>query len=67
MIFAGVNGYLDKLQVSQVGDFEEGLLAYLRGEASSVLDAIRQEKQITDEIKENLTAAIDQFAKSFAG
>ena len=67
MIFAGVNGYLDKLAVNQVGPFEQGLLAYLRGEGKSILDAIRSEKQITDEIKENLKAAIDQFAKSFAG
>ena len=67
VIFAGVNGYLDKLAVNQVGPFEQGLLAYLRGEGKSILEAIRSEKQITDEIKENLKAAIDQFAKSFAG
>jgi F-type H+-transporting ATPase subunit alpha len=30
VIYAGVNGYLDKLAVNQVGKFEQGLLGYMR-------------------------------------
>ncbi|MCC0021791.1 MAG: F0F1 ATP synthase subunit alpha [Nitratireductor sp.] len=66
VIFAGVNGYLDKLQVSQVGDFEKGLLAHLHTNNQDVLDAIQKEQALTDAIKEKLTAAIDAFAKGFA-
>jgi F-type H+-transporting ATPase subunit alpha len=66
VIFAGVNGYLDKLQVNQVGKFEQGLLTHMRTEGKEILDAIREEKQITDEIKEKLTAEITAFAKSFS-
>ena len=32
VIFAGVNGYLDKLPVNKVGEFEQGFLALLRTE-----------------------------------
>ena len=66
VIFAGVNGYLDKLEVNQVGPFEQGLLSHMRGDAKDVLDAIAAEKQVTDEIKEKLVAAIDAFAKNFS-
>ncbi len=66
VIYAGVNGYLDKLAVNQVGKFEEGLLASLRTEHKDVLDGIRKEKAITDDLKAKLKAAIDAFAKSFA-
>jgi F-type H+-transporting ATPase subunit alpha len=66
VIFAGVNGYLDKLQVNQVGKFEQGLLTHMRTEGKEILDAIREEKQITDEIKEKLTAEITAYAKSFS-
>ena len=66
VIFAGVNGYLDKLELSQVGPFEQGLLTHLREKDSALLDAIRTEKSISDEIKDKLTAAIDAFAKGFA-
>jgi F-type H+/Na+-transporting ATPase subunit alpha len=66
VIFAGVNGYLDKLAVSQVGPFERGLLASLRSEHADILSDIRKEQQITDSIRERLKKAIDSFAKNFA-
>ena len=66
VIFAGVNGYLDNLEVSQVGAFEQGLLSHMRGEGKDVLAAIAEKKAVTDEIKEKLVAAIDSFAKTFA-
>ncbi|MEQ8942066.1 MAG: F0F1 ATP synthase subunit alpha [Roseitalea porphyridii] len=65
VIYAGVKGYLDKLPVDKVGAFEEGLLTHMRGEGKDVLDAIRTEQKLTDEIEDKLKAAIDAFAKSF--
>ncbi|BDA86617.1 ATP synthase subunit alpha [Aureimonas sp. SA4125] len=66
VIFAGTQGYLDKLKVSDVGPFEQGLLACMRGENKAILDAIRDDKQITDDTRTKLKSALDQFAKSFA-
>jgi F-type H+/Na+-transporting ATPase subunit alpha len=66
VIFAGVNGYLDKLRLAQVSEFERGLLTSLHAEHQDLLDDIRSEQQLTDAIKERLTAAIDSFAKNFA-
>ncbi len=66
VIFAGVNGYLDKLPVAKVGPFEQSLLSYLRSEGKGVLDAIRTEKQISDDTKGKLKAALEQLLQSFA-
>ena len=66
VIFAGVNGYLDKLTVPQVGKFEQGLLAHMRADGKDVLDAIRTEKQISDDTRAKLKSHIDAFAKNFA-
>jgi F-type H+-transporting ATPase subunit alpha len=66
VIFAGVNGYLDKLAVNQVSRFEQGLLAHMRSEGKAVLDAIRKDKQLSDETRASLKAQIDAFAKNFA-
>ncbi len=66
VIFAGVNGYLDKIEVSRVGDFERGLLLNLRNDHSDLLTAIRDEKSLSDEVTEKLKAAVDNFAKNFA-
>ncbi|MBN8994221.1 MAG: F0F1 ATP synthase subunit alpha [Rhizobiales bacterium] len=66
VIFAGVNGYLDKLPVNKVGDFERGFLALLRTEHKGTLDAIREKRELTDDIRGQLKAAADAFAKTFA-
>ena len=66
VIFAGVNGYLDKLAVNQVGKFEQGLLSHMRAGGKAVLDAIRKEKALSDDLRAKLKGEIDSFAKTFA-
>jgi len=65
VIFAGVNGYLDKLALNQVQKFEQGLLVHLRAQGS-ILEAIRKEKALSDDLRAKLKAEIDAFAKNFA-
>jgi len=64
--FAGVNGYLDELDVRQVGPFEQGLLANLRAEHKELLDTIGEKKALDDDLTAQLKAALDAFAKTFA-
>jgi F-type H+-transporting ATPase subunit alpha len=66
VIFAGVGGYLDKLPVNKVRDFEDGFLALMRTDHKDVLAEIRDKREITDDLREKLTAAADSFAKVFA-
>ncbi len=66
VIYAGVNGYLDKIAVNQVGKFEQGLLGYMRSEGKAILEAIREDKAISDGTREKLKAAVEAFAKNFA-
>ncbi|NBC34171.1 MAG: F0F1 ATP synthase subunit alpha [Alphaproteobacteria bacterium] len=64
-IFAGVRGYLDKLPVSQVGKFEKGLLDEMRANNTQLLNSIRETKQLTTEIEEQLHNALKSFSKVF--
>ncbi|RIY01034.1 F0F1 ATP synthase subunit alpha [Aureimonas flava] len=66
VIFAGTQGYLDKLKVSDVGRFEEGLLTSLRTEHKDVLETIATEKQLSDDTRSKLKTVLEQFSKSFA-
>jgi F-type H+-transporting ATPase subunit alpha len=66
VIYAGVNGYLDKLAVADVGRFEQGLLSHLRTVGKEVLDGIRKEKALSDDLRAKLKAEVDAFAKTFA-
>ena len=65
IIYAGVNGYLDEIDVSQVGSFEAGLLSHMRNDNQDLLDTIRDEAALSDESADKLKAAVDAFAKSF--
>ena len=61
VIFAGVNGYLDKLDVKQVGAFEEALLTELRTVRKDILDNIRTEKLLSDKNKSELVGVLERF------
>jgi F-type H+-transporting ATPase subunit alpha len=65
-IFAGTNGYLDSVPVKDVTRYEELMLAYLRHDHADVLTAIRDSKDLGDDAKGKLKAALDSFGKTFA-
>src|SRR5690348_3611086 len=60
-IFAGINGYLDGVPVPQVPRFQDELREHMRTE-KSILDAIREQKEISDELEEKLNAELKRFA-----
>ncbi len=66
VIYAGVNGYLDKIETVQVSAFEQGLLALMHGKESAILDAIRSEKELSQTTEAALKKTVDGFAASFA-
>jgi len=66
VIYAGVNGYLDALDVAQVGPFEQGLLEKVHGSHSEILDAVRAEKELSKTTEAALKKVVDEFAASFA-
>ncbi|MEM8650449.1 MAG: F0F1 ATP synthase subunit alpha [Pseudomonadota bacterium] len=66
VIFAGVNGFLDDLEISQVGPFEQGLLTSLRSDHQDLLNDIAEKQALDDDLTEKLKSAIEAFAKSFA-
>ena len=41
-------------------------MEYMRSEGKAILATIRDEKQISDDTKGKLKAAVDAFAKNFA-
>ena len=67
VIFAGTNAYLDGISVGDVGRFEKGLLAHLRGKHADLLAFITDEDpKIKGEAQDRIKAALDEFAADFA-
>jgi F-type H+-transporting ATPase subunit alpha len=63
-LFAGNEGYLDKIPTAQVPRFQDELREHMRTE-KSILDAIRGEKELSDELQEKLNAELKKFAGMF--
>ncbi len=67
VIFAGTNGYLDKIAVKDVGRFEAGLLKHLRGPGKALLDDItKNDRKVAGDLEKAIRAELDAFAKTFA-
>ena len=67
VIFAGTNGFLDKVALKDVKRFEADLLKFMRTQKQDVLDWITNEDpKIKDGNADKLKAAIEEFAKDFA-
>jgi F-type H+/Na+-transporting ATPase subunit alpha len=67
VIFAGTNGYLDKVAVKDVGRFEAELLKFLRNTRPEILQWITDEDpKIKGAPADKLKAALDEFAADFA-
>ena len=66
VIFAGANGYLDSVPVNKVGDFEKTILSALRGKHADLLNTIATEKQLSDDTRAKLKAALDDVKKTYA-
>ena len=67
IIFAGAQGYLDDIPVASVTKFEADLMPFMEAKYANILDAIRNEKKISDDTDGELRKAIEDFKASFAG
>jgi len=60
-LWAGTNGFLDKVAVKEILRFEALWLEHVKATRASLLDDIRDKKQLTDDIRNGLKAGMDEF------
>jgi F-type H+/Na+-transporting ATPase subunit alpha len=65
IIWAASNGYVDDVPVENIRQFEAELLKYLDNAGGPLLSAIREKRQINDEVKGLLRSTLDEFKKRF--
>ena len=65
VIYAGVNGYLDKFEVARVRAFESGLLTLMRTKHADLLDSIRKSGDLSKDDEAKLKDVVDGYAKTF--
>jgi F-type H+-transporting ATPase subunit alpha len=64
-IWSGTKGYLDDVQVDDVGRFEAEFLEHIDANHPEIRDHIRNEGTLPEEIEQRLTDAIKEFRRRF--
>jgi F-type H+/Na+-transporting ATPase subunit alpha len=66
LIFAGTNGYLDNIALTDVRAYEVGLYQFIETRHPQVFRTIAEKKQLDDQIKASLDAAVKEYGGEFA-
>ncbi len=65
VLYAGVTGYLDDIEVNQLRKFEEGLYRYLDGNGRPVARKLLEKKKLDDEMKAEIGKMLEAFKTEF--
>src|SRR5437870_6424609 len=65
IIYAATNGYLDALPVGAIQRYERDLYAFLEAKHRYLLARLREKKELAEEVKTPLAAALAAFAQLF--
>ena len=65
IIYAATNGYLDAVPVEQVRDYEIELHKFLDTRRGQLLAQLGEKRELTDQIKADLNAALKEFSEGF--
>jgi F-type H+/Na+-transporting ATPase subunit alpha len=65
IVYAGTNGFVDKLPVESLREFEIELYRYIDDKYPEIWPEIREKKEVDDELKKKVDKALKTFAKQF--
>ena len=65
LLYAGVNGYMDTIEVNEISDFENQLMDSIKKDYANILDDIKSSNTLSDENEELLKKALDSFLDNF--
>ena len=66
VLFAGVRGFLDTIDVGKIGRFESQMLTEMRAREPGIIDSIRADREIKKETEGKLLSFLEGFVRSFA-
>ena len=66
LLWAAQNGYLDEVETSKVVEASGSIQEYLDNRQSALLEKIGSEKELTEEILDELKSALEDWKKTFS-
>ncbi len=65
IIFAGTKGFLDKLPVETLRDYEQELYAFIEANEAAIFDELRDKQVISPELEEKMKKVLGSFGETF--
>ena len=65
IVHAGTSGMIDDLPLDQIRAFEVGLYTWIDNAHPSILKDIREKRELSDELKKTINAALKEFKDRF--
>jgi F-type H+-transporting ATPase subunit alpha len=65
VVFAGTRGYLDKVAVNQVREWERQFVDYIHRSKQDLWNQLQEKKDITEDLEKAMRAAIDDFNRMY--
>jgi len=65
IIYAATSGHLDALPVAAIQRYERDLYAFLEAKHAAVLTLLREKKELTDDVRAKIDAALTAFGSLF--
>ncbi|MBU0485432.1 MAG: F0F1 ATP synthase subunit alpha [Proteobacteria bacterium] len=67
ILFAGTRGYLDKLPLDKLAQYEQQLYTYIEANEPAVFDQLREKEAIDSSLEELLHKTLKTFGETFKG
>ncbi len=61
VLYAGVRGFLDKIQTSEIGKFEKLFLDHLKTKYPHIIESVRVEKELNNKVNAELKQILEEF------
>jgi len=65
ILFAGTQGYLDDVEVSDIRAFEDGMHKYFASAQTALMDDLTKKKQLDDDVRNRMHAAMKEYKANF--
>ena len=65
VIFSGVKGFLDKIEISEITKFESFLLRKLRNQGKDILKTIKDKKSLSEDTETKLNQFLESTTNEF--
>ncbi|MDO5036760.1 MAG: F0F1 ATP synthase subunit alpha [Tissierellia bacterium] len=65
ILYLGTQGHLLDVPVDRIGEFEKEYLAFVRNNHPEMIQALKEEKDLTDPVQEMIVQSAEEFKKTF--